>query len=79
MGKDRKNPGVVDVERAAENIVGEHGGMNSVRRSDGSIHHTAFSKDEERRLSWNEQTDGTITDVHTTSGGKDHVTYKRGR
>ncbi len=68
------NPGKVDVERAAESIVEGGGGMSSVRRGD-HIHHTAYSKDENRHLSWDEYDDGSIRNVHTDKDGRSYTQY----
>ena len=68
------NPGTVDVEKAAETIVENGGGMSS-RWKDDHIHHTAYSKDENRHLSWDESPDGTISNVHTDKDGKSYTQY----
>ena len=69
------NPGKVNVERAAEGILNSGGGMTSRTRSDGTIHNTVYSKDENRRLSWDEHPDGRVTDVHTSKGGRSYTGY----
>ncbi len=68
------NPGKVDVERAAESIIEGGGGMSSVRRGD-YIHHSAYSKDEDRHLSWDEYDDGSIRNVHTDKDGRSYTQY----
>ena len=74
MGNKYYNPGSVDVERAAESIVNAGGGISSVQR-DGYIHHTAYSKDDNRHLSWNEYSDGSIGEVHTDKNGRAYTQY----
>lgn len=69
------NPGTVNVEKAAEGIVAAGGGITSRTKSDGTIHNTAYSKDENRRLSWDEHPDGSISDVHTSKGGRSYTGY----
>ena len=69
------NPGTVDVEKAAEGILASGGGITSRTRDDGTIHNTAYSKDENRRLSWDEHPDGKITDVHTSKNGRSYTGY----
>ena len=69
------NPGKVDVERAAESIVANGGGIKSEWK-DGYIHNTAYSKEEGgKRLSWNEHPDGSITDVHSSRNGRSYMQY----
>ena len=70
------NPGRVDVEKAAESILDNGGGMNSQQR-DGYIHNTVYSKGEGgRQLSWNEYPDGRIGEVHSSVYGKSYTQYK---
>jgi hypothetical protein len=72
------NPGIVDVERAAEGILDSGGGMTS-RQKDDHIHNTVYSKDENRRLSWDEYSDGSIKDVHTSKNGRSDTEYGNGK
>lgn len=74
MGAKYYNPGKVDVERAAESIIDAGGGMNSVQK-DGYIHHSVYSKDENRHLSWNEYPDGSVGEVHTDKDNKAYTQY----
>ena len=69
------NPGRVDVEKAAEGIVNNGGGINSSQK-DGYIHNTAYSKDENRHLSWDKHPDGSVSNVHTDKDGKSYTQYK---
>ena len=69
------NPGKVDVERAAEGILDNGGGMTS-RREDDHIHNTAYSKENGQRLSWDEYPDGSIKNVHTSKGGRSYMQYE---
>lgn len=68
------NPGKVDVERAAEGILDSGGGMTS-RRKDDHIHNTAYSKDQNRRLSWDQYPDGSVKNVHTSKNGRSNTQY----
>ena len=68
------NPGKVDVERAAESIVENGGGMSSTQKGDHT-HHTAYSRDENRHLSWDEDKDGNVSNVHTDKGGRSYTDY----
>ena len=68
------NPGKVDVERAAEGILDNGGGMSSVQR-DGYVHNTAYSRDENRHLSWDEYPDGSVKNVHTDKDGRAYTQY----
>ena len=68
------NPGAVDVERAAESIIANGGGITS-RRDGDHLHHTAYSKDYNRHLSWDEYADGSIRNVHTDRDNRAYVQY----
>lgn len=68
------NPGKVNVERAAESIVENGGGMSSSWKGDHT-HHTAYSKSENRHLSWDESSDGKVSNVHTDKDGKSYTQY----
>lgn len=69
-----ENPGKVDVEKAAESILENGGGMTS-RQTDNGIHNTVYSEDDNRRLSWDERPDGSITNVHTSKNGRSYMQY----
>lgn len=69
------NPGRVDVKKAAEAIVEGGGGITSSQK-DGYIHHTAYSRDENRHLSWDEFPDGSNRNVHTDKDNKAYTQYK---
>ncbi len=68
------NPGTVDVEKAAESIIAAGGGMTSSQK-DGYIHNTAYSKDENRHLSWDEFPDGSVKNVHTDKDNRSYTQY----
>ena len=68
------NPGKVNVDAAAESIVENGGGVSSTWKGD-HMHHTAFSKDENRHLSWDESPDGDIYNVHTDKDGSSYTQY----
>ncbi len=68
------NHGKVDVERAADDIVKGGGGRSSSWKGD-HMHHTAYSRDEDRHLSWDEYPDGSIRNVHTDKNGKSYTQY----
>lgn len=68
------NPGKVDVERAAESILDNGGGMSSKWKGD-HIHHSAYSKDENVHLSWDEYPDGSVKNVHTDKNGRSRTDF----
>lgn len=74
-----KNQGIVDINKATDSIVNNGGGVNSKFNSDGSIHVSVYSKKENRHLSYNEDKDGNITDVHTDKDNRAHMDYKGGK
>lgn len=69
------NPGRVDVNRASESIVDNGGGMSSTQKGD-HIHNTAYSRTENRHLSWDEYPDGSVDNVHTDKDGRSYTQYK---
>ena len=68
------NPGKVDVEKAAEGIIDNGGGMTSSQRGD-STHNTAYSRDDNRHLSWDESSDGSVSNVHTDRDNRSYTQY----
>ena len=68
------NSGKVNVEKAAESIVENGGGMSSTQKSD-HVHHTAYSRDENRHLSWDEYPNGSVKNVHTDKDNKSYTQY----
>lgn len=72
------NPGKVDVEKAAEGILDAGGGISSRNYGD-HIHHTAYSKDSNQHLSWDESHDGKISNVHTDKDGHSYYQYGNGK
>lgn len=65
----------VNVERAAESILDKGGGMDSKNYGD-HVHNTVYSRDENRRLSWDEYRDGSVKNVHSSLNGKSYMQYK---
>ncbi|MBR2741659.1 hypothetical protein IKD98_02790 [Candidatus Saccharibacteria bacterium] len=45
------------------------------RQKDGYIHNTAYSRDNNERLSWDEYPDGSIRNVHTSRDGSSYMQY----
>ena len=78
MGHQYENPGKVDVERAAEGILDAGGGISSKWEGD-HIHNSAYSRTENRHLSWDEYPDGTIKNVHTDKNGRGYTEYGNGK
>ena len=74
MGRPYNNPGKVDVERASESSLERGGGVSS-KWEGNHIHNTAYSKEENRHLSWDEYPDGSIKDVHTDRNGNKYTDY----
>lgn len=74
----RYNPGTIDTEKVKESIVASGGGVTVREHEDGSTHTTAYSRSEDRRVSWDTDKDGTISSVHSSKGSK-HVNYKGGK
>lgn len=70
------NPGRLDVEQAAEDIV-RNGGGRTDERKNGYIHHVAYSRTENRHLSWDEYPDGSIKNVHTDKDNHGYTSYNK--
>ena len=68
------NPGKVDVDKAAESIVRNGGGMSSSEKGDHT-HYTAYSRDENRHLSWDKDREGNISNVHTDKDNRSYTQY----
>ncbi len=70
------NPGKVDVERAAADIIAA-GGIRTSEQKSGYIHYTVYvvNKGHDRHLSWDEYPDGTIKNVHSTGDSGPLYTY----
>ncbi len=68
------NSGKVDVEKAAESIVENGGGMSSTQKDD-HVHNTAYSRTEDRHLSWDEYPNGDVKNVHTDKDGHSYTNY----
>lgn len=75
---DKYNPGTIDTERVIESIVESGGGVTVRAHTDGSTHTTAYSRSEDRRVSWDTDKDGTVSSVHSSKGSK-HTNYKDGK
>ena len=72
-----QNPGRVDVERMESAIIAAGGGRNE-SKSGGVTHVTVYARSRDWHLSYNIQSDGTITDVHSTKEGRPIYDYKGG-
>lgn len=70
------NSGVVNTNVAVDSIVESGGGVSSRYNSDGSVHTTAYSKSENRHLSYDEHNDGKVSNVHTDKDNRAYVNYK---
>ena len=71
---DLFNAGKVNIEAAERSIV-ENGGGKTVQQKDGYEHHVAYSRDENRHLSYDKYPDGTIKNVHTDKDNKSYMDY----
>jgi len=70
------NPGTVNVSQVLETSRG----VSSTQRRDGSIHTTAYDRERNARVSYDEAPDGTISRVHSTrQSDNSHTTYKGGK
>ena len=79
MSKPYNNPGNVDVEKAAASIVAAGGGRTEQDKGD-HIHKVAYSRDENRHLSWDEsKKDGSVSNVHTDRNNSPYTNYGNNR
>ena len=76
MSFKHENPGHVDVERALEGILDNPGGGGVSSKWEGDhIHNSAYIKDENHHLSWDEYPDGRIENVYTDRNGSGYTWY----
>ena len=76
MAEKRNNPGTVNTAHVRNTSDGVHEKPNP----DGGTHVSAWDARSNRRISWNENPDGTITGVHSTKqDDTSKIDYKRGR
>ena len=68
------NFSVADVERAAESILDNGGNMSSYWEND-HIHNSAYSRDKNQHLSWDEYPDGSIKHIYTDKGNRLYAQY----
>lgn len=76
------NPGIINTKNVIKSIANSGGHISSKTNPDGSIHTTAQSGTENRRVSWNTDKNGNISNVHSTTakdGTKNHMNYKGGK
>lgn len=75
------NPGNVNTEALKASFVNNGGTIESKTNDDGSTHYTGHFNDKGRtdRCSWDEDSDGNVTNMHTTRDNGDHTTYGNGK
>lgn len=80
-GKDYYNPGIINTQALKDSFTKNGGTVESKEMADGRTHVTGHFNDKGRsdRISWNEDKNGNITDVHSTRNNGDHTNYKGGR
>jgi hypothetical protein len=74
---DYNNPGNVNIEAAVNSIIGNGGGISERINTDGSTHVTAYSRDENRHLSYDTK-DGKYYNVHTDKDNRGYTQYGGG-
>ncbi len=72
------NPGSINVEKAIESIVNDGGGVTERKTSDGSTHVSAYSSTSNRRFSYDVDSEGNISNVHSSKNGRSYTDYKGG-
>lgn len=79
-GNNYNNPGVVNIEALKDSFTNNGGAIESHQMADGRTHYTGHFYDPGRtdRASWNEDSDGNVSDFHTTRDNGDHTDYKGG-
>ncbi len=76
MTKNSYNPGNVNTNSVLDNAKG----VNSSINSNGTVHTSVYDKESNRRVSWDEENDGSITNVHSTNQKNNrHRDYKGGK
>lgn len=72
------NPGTVNIDAATKSILESGGGINEKTNPDGSKHVSVYNTDN-RHFSYDKDSDGNISNVHSSIGGNAHMDYKGGK
>ncbi len=78
--KPNYNAGNVNLEALKSSFTNNGGTVESKPNKDGGTHYTGHFNDKDRkdRCSWDVDTDGNVTGVHTTRDDGSHTNYKGG-
>ncbi len=79
-GKKNYNPGNVNLEALKSSFTNNGGTVESKPNGDGSTHYTGHFNDKGRtdRCSWDVDSDGNVSNLHTTRDNGAHTNYKGG-
>ena len=74
------NAGNVNIGALEASFTNNGGTIESKTNTDGSTHYTGHFNDKGRtdRCSWDVDSNGNISNVHTSRDNGDHTTYKGG-
>lgn len=78
MSAKHDNCGNVNIDAVTESIVANGGGVSERTNYDGSTHVTVYSRDDNRHLSYDKDSEGNITNVHTDRDNHAYTQYKGG-
>lgn len=72
------NAGYVNVKEVERSILANGGGKSEHTNYDGSTHVTVYSRSENRHLSYDIDSGGNISNVHTDKDNRGYTDYKGG-
>lgn len=73
------NSGTINIDSATDSILSSGGGVSKKSNADGSTHVSVYSTKENRHLSYDKDTDGNISNVHTDKDNRAYMDYKGGK
>ena len=74
------NSGTVDIDRATNSIITNGGGINKKEPDENGVTHVSvYSTTENRHLSYDRDSDGNYSGVHTDRDNRPYMNYKGGK
>lgn len=74
------NPGTVDIDRATDSILSSGGGIHEKEPDEkGTIHISVYSTSDNRHLSYDRDSEGNYSNVHTDKDNRGYMNYKGGK
>ncbi len=74
------NPGTVDIDRATDSILSSGGGIHEKEPDEnGTTHISVYSTSDNRHLSYDQDSEGNYSNVHTDKDNRGYMNYKGGK